>query len=168
MKKTIFITALVAILILGCKKKTTTTTTNTTPPPNTTVNQQGTMAFTIGNGSPQNVPQSSLSCSLLNNELNIDGTTSSNTFDVDLFIPNSLGTYTLNGGTTYAYFTSNVTNTTYKTDATHTGTVVVTQYDATGKTVSGSYSFNAFQTSPGGTGTSTVSITNGSFTNVSF
>jgi hypothetical protein len=166
MKKTIFITALVAILIIGCKKKTTTTTT-TTPPP-TTVNQQGTMAFTIGSGSPQNATQSSLSGSLLNNELNIYGATSSNIYAVNLFIPNSVGTSTLNGGTTYAYFDSNVTNTTYKTNATYTGTVVVTQYDAAGKTVSGTYSFNALQTSPGGAGTSTVSITNGSFTNVSF
>ena len=85
---------------------------------------------------------------MLNNELNIYGANSSNNYAVNLFIPNSVGTYTLNGGTTYAYFDSNVTNTTYKTNATYTGTVNLTQYDATGKTVSGTYSFNAFQTSP--------------------
>jgi hypothetical protein len=168
MKNVIFIAVLSVILILGCKKSSSTSTPKTTTqPPNTTVNQQGTLSFSIGNGSALTAATGSLTCSLLNNELNIYGATSSNNYAVNLFIPNAVGTYTLNAGSNYAIFYNNLTNNSYQTNSTYTGTVAVTQYDATGKTVSGTYSFNALSTTSG-TGTSTVSITNGNFTNISF
>jgi hypothetical protein len=163
MKKTIFITALAAILILSCKKKTTTTATNTTtPPPNITVNQ---LVFGINGGTTYTATTVS---SLINNIIDIEGGPSSRNIQVDLRIPNSVGTYTLNGGSTNATYIIVDSNNVYRTDATHTGTVNITQYDSTNRKISGKFSFNALITSTTGTITPTISITNGSFTNVSF
>ena len=55
----------------------------------------------------------------------------------------------------------------YATDSTHTGTMVITKFDVAAKKVSGTFSFNAIQISPN-TGTGTVSITDGAFTDVTW
>jgi len=165
MKKIIFITALAIILILGCKKKTTTTTTNTTPPPPTTVVNQ--MIFTVNGGTTYTATTDAV----FTNQLTVNGGTStSNNIEVTLNMPKSVGTYTLNLGLSadYVYTDNNNNFQNYQTDATHTGTVSVTQCDTINRKVSGKFSFNGFNSTIGSAGTPTVNITNGSFTNVSF
>ncbi|HKC69282.1 MAG TPA: hypothetical protein VKG26_13685 [Bacteroidia bacterium] len=165
MKKTICITVLAVIIILGCKKKTTTTATNTTPPPPTTVTNQ--MIFTVNGGTTYTATTDAV----FTNQLTVNGGTStSNNIEVTLNMPKSVGTYTLNLGLSadYVYTDNNNNFQNYQTDATHTGTVSVTQCDTINRKVSGKFSFNGFHSTIGSAGTPTVSITNGSFTNVSF
>jgi len=79
-------------------------------------------------------------------------------------------TYTLTNqtasSTNYAQYEEGPTNTytSYHTDSTRTGTVVITKSDPVAKKISGTFSFNAVQYSP--PGTAVISVTNGSFTDV--
>ena len=154
-----------AFIFVGCKKKTTTTTTtNTTPPPPTITNQ---MIFTVSGGTTYTATTDAV----FTNQLTVNGGTStSNNIEVTLNMPKSVGTYTLNLGLSadYVYTDNNNNFQNYQTDATHTGTVSVTQCDTINRKVSGKLSFNGFNSTIGSAGTPTVNITNGSFTNVSF
>ena len=71
----------------------------------------------------------------------------------------------------YASFNSYATytdgTTTWSTDATHTGTIMLSTYNASGKTATGTFSFTANEVSPSA-GAGTISITSGSFANVTW
>jgi len=56
-----------------------------------------------------------------------------------------------------------LTTTTYRTDSTHIGSITISQYDAVNHKISGTYSFTA---KVEGSGTNTVNVTNGTYTNL--
>ena len=86
---------------------------------------------------------------------------------ISLSFPPATGTYTLgdinvNGAS--ASIQQGVSGAVYLTDSTsHTGTITITQYDASAKKVSGTFSFIGVE-SPSGSGTKTV--TSGDFADV--
>lgn len=72
------------------------------------------------------------------------------------------GTYPLLAGSQAIYTATTGALTNYATDATRTGTVTVTKYDLTNGLVSGTFAFTAVS------GSATVSVTDGQFTDVPF
>lgn len=101
------------------------------------------------------------------------GQTSSTNTGVILYTNlNRVGTATLNGASTtvgntgvYAFGPSDTSAVQYWTDATHTGILNITAMDTAKKVLSGNFNFQAIQFHPTGT-TNTVTVTNGTFSNV--
>jgi len=144
------ITAIAVVLFtLGsCAKKTTSTpAASTTPSFSATMNGTAT-TFTGSASSGANYFQ-------------INGVNTS-TYTVELFLykVSSTGTYSLaanNGSDSYSAISSQSGQSWTSTS----GTVTISTYDATNKLVSGTFSITA-------TGSGSMSVTNGSFSNISF
>ncbi len=167
----------VAVLSLqNCKKEETPATTTTT----TTTTATNNMKATVDGESFQGTTGAINTVSGTYNFLTIyafnyqNSSTSFKEMFVYLYGVTKTGTYPLGtptySGTTvtgwggYYEGTSAANYTVYMTDSTNTGTVTITKYDAASKTISGTYSFTAKQTTPAGT--ATKKITNASFTDV--
>jgi hypothetical protein len=158
------ITLASAFVIQSCTKKNTTTVTTTN------------MTATVNGKSFSGIASASMSNGgLLFAAVQTGGTPATKEFNLYTKV-NATGTYNMNVNTgqtgagntgVYAEGASAGTLTDYWTDSTHTGTIVITKYDVSAKKVSGTFSFNAIQFYPQ-TGTGTVNVTNGSFTDVSW
>jgi hypothetical protein len=97
-------------------------------------------------------------------QFSVSGTSTNYIISIGTFLQGT-GTVTMDGTTGTAASITQIAssgNTTYMTDNTHTGVLTITAYDATKKMASGTFSFTAVATS----GSTTMSVTSGSFTNI--
>ena len=102
-----------------------------------------------------------------NNGTASDGATWQIDFEV-LQLPSNGGNYsTAAGSATFDYYAGSSTNQLhYITDATHTGTVNISNIDTINNLVSGSFSYTAYEPSGQSYTPTTHTITSGSFTNL--
>ena len=165
MKKTIFqfvAMAVLAITFASCTKKTTSPSSSTT----TTTTNPATFSATI-NGTPMTFTGTA-TYSAAFPLITFKGTSGSHVLQIaDLTLTQgtatTLGDY--NSFQSYATYTDGTT--TWGTDASHTGTITLTTYNATGKTATGTFSFVANEVSPTA-GASTLNVTSGAFANVTW
>ena len=162
--------ALIAIALLGlasCKKSTTSTSNNNTA----TTNASATVDGYSFKGTFGVVVAAPYYTEIFGVDVN-NGTSAFK--ELLIYVPGTpaVQTYTLgvNNGTTNGwgwYFagTSAASYTGYYTDSTNTGTLTISKYDVANKLISGSFSFKAKQYYPA-TGTGTVNVTSGAFTDV--
>jgi hypothetical protein len=155
MKKTVLKMAAVVMLLLSfasCTKKSTTTPANTTPSFSATVS--GTALTFTGSATPGS------------NYFTITGIGTNYTIKMYIPSPASTGTFTLasisNGG--YASVATGA-GSLWETDASHTGSITITTYNTSSNIVSGTFSFTA---APLSGSSSNVTVTSGSFANISF
>jgi hypothetical protein len=131
---------------------------------------QGTFNATVNGTSIAFLPAASLSSS----RFSITGTQSTAPLQEIVLYTSAtgMGTYVLNTGAstngstgTYATGPSSSQLTEYRTDSANTGTLNITAFDASTKTMSGNFNFKAKQFSPT-VGTTIVTVTSGTFANI--
>ncbi|MCX7985245.1 MAG: DUF6252 family protein [Bacteroidetes bacterium] len=152
---------LIAIVVLsfGCKDKGTEASSSST--------SQSPFSCKIdGADWSANSPTTPVIATIVGSTLNITATRLVNMTNVEQIILsisgfNGTGTYTLKSVNTlsYAQYTKGSTQTSYFTDNTNTGTVTITTYNTTARTIAGTFSFKAKLEG----GTAIVNVTNGSF-----
>ena len=172
-KTTLLITICALVLILGCKKNNNSNP--SPPPPAQTYNHDfhckanGVLFESdamIGN-------HNSSIFQILGPGITNTQTTYSETNIMFVGVLPVKGTYKIgeeNVGDAYGTYSYGTLSAliSYGTDATHTGTVVITNYDSTAHKISGTFNFSLVQVSPTQDSTKTVSITEGQFTDLTW
>ena len=150
--------------IFGCTKSSSSTPTTLASPANTTPST----SMSIGSSSPTFSATAGYSGGTLTVTATSSG--SSTVYSVVLHITASAtGTYTLGAANTgWVNVTSGSNTTAYYTDASHTGTVVLTTLNiGSSHLATGTFSFTANETTPA-PGAATISVSSGSFANLTW